>query len=76
MAIIASPVDSVIVLDVQVGTTAQGSPIMSHRSYPGVKTATSDADLYAVAAAMQALSADPLISVRRENRIDLVDDGQ
>ncbi len=75
MAVLASTKDTVMVLDVQIDSTPEGSPIFSTRSYPNVKFETPDQDILDVATAMQALSEDPLINVRRDNRIDLVDDG-
>ena len=75
MAVLASPSETVMVLEVQIGSTTEGSPILSTRSYPSVKIDVLDQDILDVATAMQALSEDPLISVRRDNRIDLIDDG-
>lgn len=75
MAVLASPNETIMVLEVQTGMTPQGSPIFSNRSYANIKSATPDQDILDIATAMQALSVDPLISVRRDNRIDLVDDG-
>jgi len=75
MAVLATPSETVMVLEVQVGETPEGSPILSTRSYPSVKSEILDQDLFEVATAMQALSEDPLISVRRDNRIDLTDEG-
>ena len=75
MAVLATPSETVMVLEVQTGTTTEGSPVLSTRSYPNVKSATPDQDILDVATAMQALSEDPLISVRRDNRLDLIDDG-
>ena len=75
MAVLASPKETVMVLEVQTGMTPMGAPIISTRSYANIKTATPDQDILDVATAMQALSEDPLIYVRRDNRIDLIDDG-
>jgi hypothetical protein len=72
MAVISSQTDSVMVLEVQTGLTATGSPILSSRSI-NVKAAAADQDLYDVATAMQALSDQPLISVKRENHFDLAE---
>jgi len=75
MAVLATPSETVMVLEVQTGLTPEGGPGLSTRSYPNVKSAILDQDIFDVATAMQALSEDPLISVRRDNRIDLIDDG-
>ena len=73
MAVIASQVDSVMVVECQTGLTPEGSPILSTFSISGIKSATSDQDIYDVAVALYGLGADPLISVRRTNRIDLAE---
>lgn len=73
MAVIASPVDSVMIAECQTGTTAQGAPILSTYSLAGVKVATTDQDLYDVAVALYGLGSDPLIYVKRNNRIDLAE---
>ncbi|HZK54343.1 MAG TPA: DUF1659 domain-containing protein [Desulfosporosinus sp.] len=76
MAVLATPSETIMVLEVQTGLTPEGGPISSTRSYPNVKFATLDQDILDVATAMQTLTEDPLISVRRDNRIDLIDDGE
>jgi len=76
LAVLATPSETIMVLEVQTGLTPEGLPISATRSYPNVKFATLDQDILDVATAMQALSADPLMLVRRDNRIDLTDGGQ
>lgn len=71
--VIVNPDESVIVLTAQTGSTAQGSPIFATRSYANVKPATLDQDFYDVSRALGALSGDALISVRRDNRIDMTE---
>ena len=71
--VIATPDESVMVLEVQTGLTEAGSPILANRSYPNIKPATLDQDFYDVAVALGALSDDALISVRRDNRIDMTE---
>jgi len=71
MAVVASNKDSVLVVTVQTGSTPQGSPILSRRSIPNVKFSTTDQDVYDVVVALYELQDYPLISVRRDNRVDL-----
>ncbi|WP_242833206.1 DUF1659 domain-containing protein [Desulfosporosinus acidiphilus] len=60
-----------MVVTYQIGLTAQGSPKLSQHSFPNVKSTSSDQDVYDVAAALYGLQDYPLISVRRDNRVDL-----
>lgn len=71
MPVIVSNKDTVMVVTFQTGLTAQGSPRLSQRSFPNVKSSTADQDVYDVAVALYGLQDYPLIGVRRDNRIDL-----
>ena len=71
MAVIATPKDTVMVVTYQTGLTAQGSPKLSQRSFANVKSEAVDQDVYDVANALYGLQDYPLISVRRDNRVDL-----
>jgi len=71
MAVTASAKDTLMVVTVQTGLTAQGSPILSQRSIANVKSVATDQDVFDVANALYGLQDYPLISVRRDNRIDL-----
>jgi len=71
MPVIVSNKDTVMVVTFQTGLTAQGSPRLTQRSFPNVKSSTADQDVYDVAAALYGLQDYPLIGVRRDNRIDL-----
>lgn len=73
MAVIASAKDTLMVVTVQTGLTVQGAPILSQRSIANVKFAATDQDVYDVANALYGLQDYPLISVRRDNRIDLAE---
>ena len=72
MAVISSQTDSVMVLEIQTGSTPAGGPILSSRSID-VKAEATDQDIFDVATAMQALSDYPLISVVREDHFDLAE---
>ncbi len=71
MPIIASNKDTVMVVTFQTGLTAQGSPRLSQRSFPNVKSSALDQDVYDVAAALYGILDYPFIGVSRNNRIDL-----
>lgn len=71
MAVIASAKDTVMVVTYQTGLTAEGSPKLSQRSFPNVKSAATDQDVYDVANALYGLQDYPLIGIRRDNRVDL-----
>lgn len=73
MAVIASPKDTVMVVTYQTGLTAQGSPILSQRSFANIQSAAADQDIYDVANALYGLQNYPLTSVRRDNRVDLAE---
>lgn len=74
MPVIASKKDTVMVVTFQTGLTEQGSPKLSQRSFPNVKSSTADQDVYDVAVALYGLQDYPLIGVRRDNRIDLTEE--
>jgi Protein of unknown function (DUF1659). len=71
MPVTTSIKDSVMVVTFQTGLTAQGSPKLSQRSFPNIKSSSSDQDVYDVAVALYGLQDYPLIGVRRDNRVDL-----
>ena len=71
MAVFATPKDTVMVVTYQTGLTEGGSPALSQRSFQNVKSEALDQDLYDVAIALYGLQDYPLISVRRDNRVDL-----
>lgn len=71
MPVISSNRDTVLVVTYQTGLTAQGSPRLSQRSIPNIKSSASDQDVYDVAVALYGLQDYPLTGVRRDNRVDL-----
>jgi len=73
MPVIATAKDTVMVVTYQTGLTPEGSPKLAQRSFPNVKSAALDQDLYDVANAFYGLQDYPLIGVRRDNRIDLAE---
>jgi len=73
MPVIASDKDTLLVVIIQTGLTAQGSPKLSQRSFSNVKASALDQDVYDVAVALYGLQDYPLIGVRRNNRVDLTE---
>lgn len=71
MPVTASATDSVMVVSYQTGLNAQGSPILRQRSFPNVKSAALDQDVYDAAQALYSLQDYPLTGVRRDNRFEL-----
>jgi len=74
MAVVSTPVDSVLVAQYQIGSSQTGLPVIRQKSFPGIKADAADQDIYDVAAALFDLLQYPLVAVRRENRYDLVNE--
>lgn len=72
MAVVAMPKDSILVVTYQVGLNQSGSPILRQRSFPNVRVEALDQDVLDVANALYGLQEYPLTSVRRDNRVNLV----
>lgn len=73
MPVIASAKDTIMVVIFQTGLTTQGAPKLNQRSFPNVKSGAADQDVYDVATALYGLQTYPLVSVRRDNRVDLAE---
>ena len=73
MAVVSTPVESILVIRYQVGVTATGSPISRQRSLSGIKTTALDQDLYDTASSLFGLLDLPLLGIRRDNRSELTD---
>lgn len=71
MAVLATPIESVLVVAYQVGLTESGAPKLRQKSIQNVRSNAIDQDVYDVAEALFSLQEYPLTSVRRDNRIDL-----
>lgn len=74
MAVLATPINSVLVVAYQVGLDDEGLPKIRQRSFSNVRSNASDQDVYDVAIALYNLQDYPLYSVRRDNRIDLIEE--
>jgi len=72
MAVVSTPLDSILVARYQTGISVSGSPILRQKSLAGVKSTAADQDVYDVAVALFNLLQYPLVDVRRDNRFELV----
>lgn len=74
MAVVSTPVESVLVAQYQTGVSGTGSPITRQKSFAGIKSTAVSQDIYDAAEAFFNLLQYPLISVRRDDRSDLVNE--
>lgn len=72
MAVVANPVDSILVASYQTGLNESGNPIIRNRSFASVRVEALDQDVYDVAQALYGLQVYPLTNVRRDNRVNLI----
>jgi hypothetical protein len=73
MAVVSTPIESVLVAQYQTGVSGSGSPLTRQKSFAGIKSNAADQDVYDVAAALFSLLQYPLVGVRRDDRNELVD---
>lgn len=74
MAVLATDIESVLVVAYQVGLTESGAPKLRQKSFQNVRSNATDQDVYDVAEALFSLQEYPLTSVRRDNRVDLTNE--
>lgn len=74
MAVLATPLNSVLIVACEVGLDEQGFPKIRQRSFNNVRSNASDQDVYDVAMALFSLQEYPVYSIRRDNRIDLIEE--
>jgi hypothetical protein len=72
MPVTSSAKGSVLVVTYQTGLNAAGAPVLRQRSFQNVKSDALDQDVFDVAQALYGLQDYPLITVRRDNRFELV----
>lgn len=71
MAVTANAKGTVLVVTYQQGLNSAGTPILRQRSLANIKSNALDQDVFDVAQALYGLQQYPLITVRRDNRIEL-----
>jgi len=69
-----TPVSSQLQFQLQSGAAADGTPVISKRTYNNVKPSAADDDVYAIGQALAALFADELVQVVRINQSALAAD--
>lgn len=72
MAVVATPIESVLVAQYQIGESGSGAPVTRQKSFASIKSAAADQDVYDAAEALFALIQYPLVGVRRDDRSELV----
>jgi len=72
VAVIATPVNSDLIVVVQTGTDQEGNPVYSRVRYSALKPDATDQDAYDVAVAIAGLQQHPLAGVQRQNVASLV----
>ena len=73
MTVVSTPLVTEMILRYQTGTV-DGSPVIRQKSISWLKTDTTDADIYEVAAALFELLEYPLISVTGNYRYELIEE--
>ncbi|WP_227762439.1 DUF1659 domain-containing protein [Zhaonella formicivorans] len=71
MAVVVTPVQSVLRLVVQTGTDGSGNPVYRNRSYSRVKPLMPEQEVYDVAVAIAGLQTNPLHAVQLIGTSDL-----
>jgi hypothetical protein len=74
MAVVSTPIGSVLVAQYQTGVSGTGSPIIRQKSFTGIKTTAVDQDIYDAAEALFGLLEYPLTGIRRDDRSELVNE--
>lgn len=72
MPLTSVPNNSKVLIQVQVGTDAEGKGIFRTRTYNNLKASAPDADVYAVAAGIASLQAFPVATIKRVDSEDLI----
>lgn len=71
MAVTSIPLESVILMRVQVGVNANGDPVLRARRWGNVKAGAADQDVFDVANALGGLQTYPVVDVVRQDSEDL-----
>ncbi|MCX7781209.1 MAG: DUF1659 domain-containing protein [Negativicutes bacterium] len=72
MAVVKVPKASRLVIKVQTGISATGSPVYRMRTFRNVKPGAAEADVFAIGEALASLQRHPVSSVSRVDESDLI----
>lgn len=71
MAVINTPLSTVLRLQVQAGTDAAGNPLYRVRSFSRVKPSAGDQDVYDIAQVLGSMQVHPVNAISRVNENEL-----
>ena len=74
MAVLATPIGTVLVVAYEVGLTESGSPKIRQKSIQNLRANAADQDVLDVAEALFSLQQYPITSIRRDNRVGLTNE--
>lgn len=74
MAVVSVPLDSVLVVAYENGTTPAGAPVTRLKSLSNVRSDASEQALYDVAQALFSLSLHPVLDVMLRKNFELIDE--
>lgn len=74
MAVVKSGESAKLIIKVQTGTNTNGDPTYAQRSISNLNPAATDADVYAVGAAIGKLQEFPVDSVNRQDTAELINE--
>jgi len=74
MAVVATPIDSVLTVAYQDGTNSAGAPISRQKSLSYVRADATEQALYEVAQALFSLSLHPVLDVVLRKNFELTDE--
>ncbi|MDF2875430.1 MAG: hypothetical protein K0R22_2113 [Sporomusa sp.] len=72
MAVVKAPQSGKVVLKVQTGINATGSPVFKLRTYANVKSEAADSDIFAVAEGLGSLQQHTLVDIVRQDINNLI----
>lgn len=71
MAVVATPVDSILQISVQIGTDELGRPVVRKRVFGDLKADLTDQQVYDLSTVLAGLQAFPVVGTQRLNNVDL-----
>ncbi len=71
MAVVSTPLGSVLIVEVQTGINNNGNPVLRSRRWSNVKAGAPDQDVFEVGAVLGSLQTHIVTAVRREDAEEL-----